>query len=119
MLVKPAGYCATHRAQQHREYNLRRRDLDLEIDKLYHTARWQRLRALVLADEPACRSCRAEKRLTAAILVDHIVPAKQGGAFWSRSNLQPLCNACHERKSSDEGSRGFRVRGRLSHPGSG
>jgi 5-methylcytosine-specific restriction endonuclease McrA len=33
------------------------------------------------------------------------VPVKQGGEFWNRDNLQPLCNDCHEIKSYAEESR--------------
>lgn len=35
--------------------------------------------------------------------LDHIVPAyKAPKLFWKLSNLQPICRACHEKKSSKE-----------------
>ena len=79
-------------------------------DQFYHTARWQRLRASVLEEEPLCRTCGSNGRVTLAVLVDHIVPVKDGGEMWDRANLQPLCNACHEAKSAAEGSRFVRRR---------
>lgn len=33
--------------------------------------------------------------------IDHIVPREQGGSN-EDSNLQPLCNACHEAKTAAE-----------------
>jgi hypothetical protein len=45
-----------------------------------------------------------------ARLVDHITPARTPGVdFFDTSNLQPLCNDCHERKSAREGSRDTRT----------
>lgn len=33
--------------------------------------------------------------MTAASVVDHIVPVSQGGEFWDEANWQPLCATCH------------------------
>ena len=62
---------------------------------------WDRLRDEVLADEPLCRSCKAEGIATIATTVDHIVPKHKGGGD-ERSNLQPLCNDCHKAKTAKE-----------------
>ena len=111
-LVKAAGYCDAHKdahaSTQNRVYNVKRRAHNIASDKWYHTSAWQKLRASVLAEDPLCRMCVAEGRVTAACLVDHVLAVKQGGDFWSRPNLQPLCNRCHELKSQREGSRGWR-----------
>ncbi|HSH84369.1 MAG TPA: HNH endonuclease signature motif containing protein [Guyparkeria sp.] len=42
--------------------------------------------------------CQQIGRVTAATVVDHIVP-HQGNKelFWDRSNWQPLCAPCHDR----------------------
>ncbi len=61
---------------------------------------WQRLAALVLAEEPLCRRCHEAGRTQAAELVDHIVPLNEGGARLDRSNLQPLCRTCHAVKTA-------------------
>jgi 5-methylcytosine-specific restriction protein A len=110
LLVKTAGYCDAHRAAAHKAYNALRKAKDLETDRWYHTSRWRKLRAEVLAVEPNCRRCAEEGIIFPALLVDHITPVKQGGSFWSKGNLQPLCNRCHEAKSHAEGSRFFSVR---------
>jgi 5-methylcytosine-specific restriction protein A len=57
-------------------------------------ARWARLRAQVLAEEPQCRLCGAP-----ATEVDHI-QAKAFGGTDDRSNLQALDTACHKRKTA-------------------
>ncbi|MGY2133640.1 HNH endonuclease [Hymenobacter sp. HD11105] len=36
-------------------------------------------------------------------MVDHIKPVREDGDFFEASNLQPLCNPCHARKSAKEG----------------
>jgi 5-methylcytosine-specific restriction protein A len=104
-LVAKPGYCQAHQRVVYREYNQARAAKNLESDKAYHTAAWRKLRLSVLNAEPLCRKCRSMSKVTPAYLVDHIVPVKQGGEFWDRENLQPLCNDCHEIKSNAEGSR--------------
>lgn len=79
---------------------------------LYQSQRWQRLRALVVRQQPMC--CRCRVRLTA--IVDHAVPAgvavaqaQQSGkimgkyaGFFIRSNLQGLCRVCHAAKTIED-----------------
>jgi 5-methylcytosine-specific restriction protein A len=64
-------------------------------------AAWQRLRAVVLRDEPLCRECDAYGVVRAATEVDHIIPRGRGGTD-ARSNLQPLCKPCHSAKTMRE-----------------
>lgn len=52
--------------------------------------------------EPLCRLCKAAGRITAAVCVDHKVPIADGGSMHDVENLQPLCAACHRRKSAIE-----------------
>jgi 5-methylcytosine-specific restriction protein A len=40
--------------------------------------------------------------LQPANVVDHIVPVKQGGERFDRSNLQSLCVPCHNAKTASE-----------------
>ena len=57
---------------------------------------WQRLRLVVLAEEPLCRFCQLRGVLTAAAVVDHIVPIRvRPDLRLERSNLRALCEACH------------------------
>ena len=62
---------------------------------------WQRIRLQVLAEEPLCRACQAQDRVTAAAEVDHITPLHLGGTD-ARANLQALCVGCHEAKTRAE-----------------
>lgn len=63
-----------------------------------YTRAWQRLRRIVLNEEPLCRTCATEGRDVAAEHVDHDVPLSRGGTN-DRSNLVPLCASCHSRKT--------------------
>ncbi|OJX08239.1 MAG: hypothetical protein BGO72_01525 [Burkholderiales bacterium 70-64] len=64
-----------------------------------NTARWQRLRALVLAEHPLCAHCFALGRVALATDVDH---ADGNPGNNARGNLQSLCHACHSRKTGRE-----------------
>lgn len=58
--------------------------------------RWQRAREAFLRENPLCVMCLAERRTTAATVVDHIIPHRGDGAlFWDRSNWQSLCQTHH------------------------
>lgn len=96
-------YCAEHFTATERKRHERLKDDECEA--FYHTGTWKRLRADVLREEPLCRECAKRGIVKAAQMVDHIVPIRQGGDKMSKGNLQPLCRACHERKTIDEGGR--------------
>lgn len=66
----------------------------------YDTA-WNKLRALVLAEEPLCRPCRRADRVTEAEHVDHDVPLSRGGTN-DRTNLVPMCQSCHSAKTATQ-----------------
>lgn len=54
--------------------------------------KWQQARAQYLREHPLCVMCRADDRVTAATVVDHIVPHRgDQSLFWRRSNWQSLC----------------------------
>lgn len=57
-----------------------------------------RLRRIVLGEEPVCRLCGETEALT----LDHIIPLSQGGQT-VRENLRTLCKACQQRKAGREG----------------
>ena len=86
------GRCAACAAQQER---LRTAERGSPSARGYGH-RWQALRLLVLRAQPACVVCGAE-----ATDVDHIVPKSRGGAD-AVDNLQPLCHACHTKKTNKE-----------------
>jgi 5-methylcytosine-specific restriction endonuclease McrA len=71
------------------------------VDPAYNNRRWQAIRNATLNREPLCRHCAALGFTTAAKMVDHILPIKQGGTS-EPSNLQPLCWKCHARKTAKD-----------------
>ena len=69
---------------------------------------WRKVRALVLADEPLCRLCTQQGRVTAATVVDHIIRIKvRPDLRLARENLQPLCKACHDSAAQSRDRRGY------------
>lgn len=68
----------------------------------YQSPRWRRVRHGYLAEHPLCVECEKQGRVTAARVVDHIVPINEGGAWYDYNNLQGLCDKCHNRKSGRE-----------------
>lgn len=71
------------------------------------SGRWQKLRRLVLNTSPLCADpyqIHAKRQeITLALEVDHIVPLVQDLSLaFVTSNLQPLCTACHAKKSAIE-----------------
>lgn len=55
---------------------------------------WRILRKEILARDPYCLNCRTERNPT----IDHIIPLVCGGSH-DPSNLQRLCEGCHNRKN--------------------
>jgi 5-methylcytosine-specific restriction enzyme A len=87
-----SGRCALHRRQT--------RQVSARAHSWYVSARWLRLRAAVLVDEPFCRTCRQQGRKVIATDVDHIRPHRGDPVlFWDPRNCQPLCRRCHSRKT--------------------
>jgi len=74
-----------------------------EENRLYSSRKWRNLRKQVLTEEPLCRQCKKNGRITEATVVDHIHSVRLGGKFFDRNNLQPLCMSCHNSKSGKEG----------------
>lgn len=63
-------------------------------------ARWQKARLLFLAQHPLCVHCDREGRVTAANVVDHVVPHRGNEVlFWDESNWMALCKTHHDRKT--------------------
>ena len=100
-MLNVPGYCEQHQSKVHREYGRARRAFDAELG-FYQSPRWRNTRAAVLRDSPLCCRCNAKGVLRLAKVVDHIVPIKQGGERFERSNLQSLCVPCHNAKTASE-----------------
>jgi 5-methylcytosine-specific restriction protein A len=60
--------------------------------------RWDKARITFLRRRPLCVMCEKQGRVTAAQVVDHIIPHKGDQAlFWDTANWQPLCTPHHNR----------------------
>ena len=64
----------------------------------------ERMRAIVLYEEPLCRPCLAEGRTTASVIADHIIPKAEGGTD-ERENYQGICRPCDSAKTAKEAAR--------------
>lgn len=100
VLAKP-GYCGIHRRAVHRDYGRARRAFDAELG-FYQSAQWRAVRAAFLRQHPLCCACEQRGRVVPAVVVDHVVPIKQGGARFDPKNLQSLCVSDHNAKSAKE-----------------
>jgi 5-methylcytosine-specific restriction protein A len=74
---------------------------------LYSKERWRKIARAQLAREPTCRLCAADGRVTAACIVDHVVPWKGDVMSFWRSPLQSLCVSCHNGRKQFTERRGY------------
>ncbi len=64
---------------------------------LYNSKRWYRLRHHQLREHPLCALCAKLAQVTAATVVDHVVPHRGDvDLFFDPDNLQSLCKRCHD-----------------------
>jgi len=91
-LAEPgSSYCRKHRPAPAKK----------EADPFYLTPAWRHFRNWYIGRHPLCAACEAQGVLTPAVIVDHIVELKDGGAPYSADNAQSLCVACHNRKTGE------------------
>ena len=65
--------------------------------------RWRSSRKKFLQEHPFCIRCQQDSKLTPATVVDHIIPHRGDQAlFWDKTNWQPLCKQCHDKKTMTE-----------------
>lgn len=75
-----------------------------------YTYQWEQYRKRFLLQHPLCVHCESLGRITAATIVDHIVP-HHGNVelFWKQDNHQSLCKCCHDGwKAQQEHQLGYR-----------
>ena len=75
--------------------------------KLYGSEHWRRRAKAQMRQEPLCRMCLANSKVTPAQVADHI--EKHGGNFnkFRLGALQSLCAACHNSTKSIIEKRGY------------
>jgi 5-methylcytosine-specific restriction enzyme A len=74
-----------------------------QSQKRGYDSTWRALSKQVRMEEPLCRHCLRDGRVTAAVCVDHIVPISIAPDLrLFRINLQALCASCHTRKTRAE-----------------
>jgi 5-methylcytosine-specific restriction protein A len=65
-----------------------------------YNTRWQKARQTFLARNALCAICKSRGKVSAATVVDHIVPHRgDTKRFWDKNNWQPLCTRCHNAKT--------------------
>ncbi|WP_176506372.1 HNH endonuclease [Pseudomonas urethralis] len=70
--------------------------------------KWQQARLAFLGKHPLCVYCERQGLVTAANVVDHIVPHRGDMTlFWNRENWQSLCGPCHDQVKKAEESAGL------------
>ena len=96
----------THRyKREKRNYREEREErgadpINRQLQKLYSSGRWQRLRRMILSKGPLCADPfgdhERQRTTVPAKEIHHIVKARDGMAlFYDLANLQPLCRTCH------------------------
>lgn len=82
-------------------------------NKLIHTTRWLRLRKQVLNEHPICQMCEAERRVSAATEVHHIVPCETAttmremqALMFDPHNVMALCHKHHQEVHTQMGKGG-------------
>jgi hypothetical protein len=76
-------------------------------DHLYKTARWQRLRRLQLQAHPLCKFCLSRGIVTAATVVDHVIPHRGNWKAFVTGELLSLCAPCHNCVKQQIETRGY------------
>jgi 5-methylcytosine-specific restriction endonuclease McrA len=72
-----------------------RSDKRSSSERGYGTA-WRKVRNAYLQEHPLCVMCKADGKVAAANVVDHVVPHHgDQKLFWDESNLQALCTSHH------------------------
>lgn len=83
-------YCEAHISNYRRD----------SASKRGRGSKWQRLSSRYLREHPLCAECQRHGRLTAASVVDHIIPHRGNDKLmWTESNWAASCKPCHDRKT--------------------
>lgn len=103
------AYCEQHRkevkGENNRRYDTDRRDKGMRA--FYTSTAWRHLRELKLKQMPMCEECYRQGRISKAVIVDHIKPARESlSDRLNIDNLQSLCRSCHNKKTATDRTQG-------------
>jgi 5-methylcytosine-specific restriction enzyme A len=85
---------------RHAQQFPKRDDRRLSSQQRGYTNRWEKARAIYLANNPLCVECEKHGVTKAAEVVDHIDPHRGDMTlFWDVDNWQSLCKRCHDQKT--------------------
>ena len=73
-----------------------------KVRKWLNSARYKKMRARQLRNEPLCRECGKNGIVKAAVIYDHIIPHKENYELFWYGEAQSLCIKCHNIKTSTE-----------------
>ena len=95
-LVKPGRkYCEKHKALHPEAVR--------STESRGYGNRWRKASKQFLEAHPLCEECKRQGKYVKATVVDNIIPHRgDQELFWDRSNWQPLCKRCHDRKTRRE-----------------
>jgi len=97
-VITSGGRCERHKAKRFQGTTKNRSG-----DPFYSSADWIALRDWKRADTPLCEECESRGVLKAMAHVDHIKPrCDRPDLELDASNLQSLCESCHNRKTCIE-----------------
>lgn len=98
-LVDKPGLCVTHKKLKQKTCDIIRGS---SASRGYGY-RWRQARAAYLSEHPLCCLCSKQGLVSAANVVDHIIPHKGDKIyFWDQDNWQSLCAPCHNQKTATE-----------------
>lgn len=110
-----SGRCSKHQELKKQDDKRRQQQYDQargSSAQRGYGSRWQKARDGFLQNHPLCAECERAGKVTAAVVVDHVIPHKgDKNLFWDSENWQPLCKACHDRKTAKEDGRWGNGRG--------
>ena len=102
VVVYPETKCPRCSKASNKEYNKTKRNTKV-YDEIYNTTRWKELRELVIKrDKGLCQNCFKQNRIEKGVIIDRIKEIADGGDKWSIDNLELMCRAFHNIKTSEE-----------------
>lgn len=91
-------YCYIHKELELQKKVFTFRGKSKQYHSLYESSNWRKTSKEFLKKYPFCFICGAK-----ATIADHITPHRGSlELFYDETNLQPMCQSCHSRKTFKE-----------------